>query len=367
MKFKIAREKLIEPLQLVCGVVERRQTSPILANILIVAEEHQLKFTGTDEEVELVATVDGAEMISPGEVTVPARKLSEICRNLPGEATMTASLSGGRVCVESGRFSSLLATRPVGDFPNVEMGKPEVSLELPAADLVRLLGRVSFAMAQQDARYFFNGVLVHVDGNLVRLVATNGQRLATSYVDTGRDNGQHQFILPRKAVSELDQILGGGGETSVELEFTRNHMRCDTAGARLVSKLIDATYPDYNNVIPAGGDKVMLADRRELKDALSRTAILANEIYRNVSLALGENRLDMHANNPLQEEAEETVAVEYQGEALEIGFNVTYLIDALNAMDGEKVSMTFGDTNAACRMEDTQERESVFVVSPMAM
>ncbi len=367
MKFTIAREKLLEPLQLVCGVVERRQTSPILSNILIVAENDQLVLTGTDQEVELVATINGVDVAEVGEITVPARKLMEICRSLPEGANMTAELSDGRVGVESGRFSSHLATMSAGDFPDIDMSAADVSLHLAASDLSRLLSRVSFAMAQQDVRYFFNGVLVEVDGSQVRLVATNGQRLATSYVDCGADMGQHQFILPRKAVGELGRILSDGDDPEVELQFSSNHMRCDRAGTRLTTKLIDATYPDYNRAIPTDGDKVVHADRLELKEALSRTAILSNELYRNVRLMVAENRLDMHANNPLQEEAEETVSVEYTGEALEIGFNVSYLIEALSAMEGQQVSLSFRDASSACLLKDPDETESIFVISPMVL
>ena len=366
MKFTIAREKLLDPLQLTSGVVERRQTSPVLANLLLNLEEDRLVITGTDQEVELTVVITDVVVDSPGEVTVPARKLLDICKSLPDGAEMSANLEGNRVAVDSGRFNSFLATLPVSEFPNIETGVYEVTIALPVQELKRLLQRTSFAMAQQDVRYFFNGVLLEVLDGVVRFVATNGQRLATSFVSTGAQ-GSHQFIIPRKGVAELVRVLDEDSGEPVTLNFTANHMQVDRGNVRLITKLIDATYPDYSRAIPNGGDKVVIADRRLLKEALSRTAILSNELYRNVRLMLGPGKLDMHANNPQQEEAEETVTVEYEGDSLEIGFNVSYLIEALSAMKSDTVRMTFSDPGSACLLEDLDEAESLYVISPMVL
>ena len=366
MKFTIAREKLLEPLQLASGVVERRQTSPVLANLLLNLEQDKLVITGTDQEVELPVVMTDVVVDSPGEVTVPARKLLEICKSLPDGATMSANLEGNRVAVDSGRFNSFLATLPVNDFPNIETGAYEVSIALSVQDLKKLLQRTSFAMAQQDVRYFFNGVLLEALDGVVRFVATNGQRLATCFVSAGVQ-GSHQFIIPRKGVAELVRVLDEDSGESVTLNFTANHMQVDRGNVRLITKLIDATYPDYSRAIPNDGDKVVIADRRLLKEALSRTAILSNELYRNVRLMLRAGKLDMHANNPLQEEAEETVTVEYEGDNLEIGFNVSYLIEALSAMKGDTIRMTFSDPGSACLLEDLDEAESLYVISPMVL
>ena len=366
MKFTIARENLLEPLQLVSGVVERRQTSPVLANLLLNLEEDRLTITGTDQEVELTVVISDLVVAGAGEVTVPARKFLDICKSLPDGAEMSANLEGKRVAVDSGRFSSYLATLPVSEFPNIQTSGYEVSLELSVQDLKRLLQRSSFAMAQQDVRYFFNGVLLELLDGVIRLVATNGQRLASSWVKTGI-KGSHQFIIPRKGVAELVRVLGADSGELVTLNFTANHMQVDHGNVRLITKLIDATYPDYLRAIPVGGDKVVMVDRRLLKEALSRTAILSNELYRNVRLMLSEGKLDMHANNPQQEEAEETVTVEYIGDSFEIGFNVSYLIDALSAMKGEAVRMTFSEAGSACLLEDPEDFDSLYVISPMVL
>ena len=233
------------------------------------------------------------------------------------------------------------------------------------SEVDRLLQRTSFAMAQQDVRYFFNGVLLEVEGDIVRFVATNGQRLATSYVTTP-DLGHHQFIIPRKAVAELNRILGEG-DALIQLNFTANHMQVERGGVTLITKLIDATYPDYSRAIPTGGDKVLTVDRLILKEALSRTAILSNELYRNVRLGIKPGKLDMHANNPQQEEAEESIEIDYDGAPLEIGFNVSYLIEALSAMKGDRIRITMSDPGSACLLEDMDEVETLFVISPMVL
>jgi len=366
MKFTIAREVLLEPLQLASGVVERRQTSPVLANLLLNLERDRLVITGTDQEIELTVVIADVMVGSVGEVTVPARKLLEICKSLPDGAEMSANLEGKRVAVNSGRFNSFLATLPVSEFPNIETSVYEVSIELLVQDLKRLLKRTSFAMAQQDVRYFFNGVLMEVLDGAIRFVATNGQRLATSFVKK-RVEGSHQFIIPRKGVAELVRVLDEDSGELVTLNFTANHMQVDRGNVRLITKLIDASYPDYSRAIPSGGKEVVMADRQLLKEALSRTAILSNELYRNVRLKLHDGKLDMYANNPQQEEAEETVTVEYEGDGLEIGFNVSYLIDALSAMKGDEVKMTFKDPGSACLLEDMGEPESLYVISPMVL
>ncbi len=366
MKFTISRENLLGPLQLACGVVERRQTAPILSNLLLVLEDDRLVVTGTDQEVEITVSIAEVEVVVPGEVTVPARKLLEICKSLPEGADLRAELQENRVAVDSGRFSSHLATLPAADFPDVEPDQSDLSIMLQASDLTRLLQRTSFAMAQQDVRYFFNGILIETRAETIKFVATNGQRLATSTV-SGESYGDHQFIVPRKAITELARIADGSSGQQIKLEFTSNHMQVSCENVTMITKLIDATYPDYTRAIPSGGDKVLVADRRLLREALSRTAILSNELYHNVRLMLKPGKLDMHANNPQQEEAEESLAVAYEGPELEIGFNVSYLIETLAVMRGEEVRLTFGDASSACLLEDLEESESLYVISPMVL
>ncbi len=368
MKFSINREDLLEPLQLVSSVVERRQTLPVLSNLLCSVETSQLTLTGTDQEVELSAITEAITDMAAGEVTIPARKLVDICRSLPPGAEVKFALEENRVSIQSGRFKSHLATLPAVDFPRSEMEDAAVSLTIGGDELTGLLDKTSFAMAQQDVRYFFNGMLLEIDGNTVRTVATNGQRLATSEFDAGAGmDGKSQFIIPRKGVIELARVIKDAGQSDVQLMASSNHLKVSSGGASLTTKLIDGTYPDYHRAIPEGGSKLVRIDRREVREALSRIAILSNEMYRNVKLLLSKDKLQLNANNPQQEEAEETVTVDYDGDDLEIGFNVSYLIDVLSTLQGEKVVMTLSDSNSAALITDPEDSMSRFVVSPMML
>lgn len=373
MRFSIQREALLEPLSAVTGVIERRQTQPILSNVLLSIEGDKLTLTGTDQEVELTTTVTDFEVTAGGsengaestEVTIPARKLYEIWRSLPDGAIVSCHMDGNRVNVESGRFKSHLATLPADDFPRVQLDPDSVSISITGKDLDRLLDKCSFAMAQQDVRYFFNGMLMEVSPGQLRTVATNGQRLATSFVALKTSvSAPQQFIIPRKGVMELARMVPGNDE-AVALHFSSNHMHACAGSSTLTTKLIDGTYPDYSRAIPAGGDKVLVGSRLEIREALSRAAILSNEMYRNVRLQLSPGTLQINANNPLQEEAEEMVSVDYDGPPLEIAFNVGYLIEALGVMQGEKVTLQFSDASSAALATDQDDEMSLFVISPM--
>ena len=367
MKFTVTREQVLEPLLWVTGVVERRQTQPILANLLVEAEPGQLRLTGTDQEVELVVCIDDCPTDQGDPCTIPARKFLDICRNLPEAAKIRVEPEDGRLLLSSGRFKSHLANLPAENFPRVTLEKGVTRFEAPTRDLTQLLDRCSFAMAQQDVRYFFNGMLLELEANRIRAVATNGQRLATSFIDTEITvSGKRQVIIPRKGVAELGRLLSADGER-VSVELTDNHLRASSGSAVMTTRLIDATYPDYSRAIPEGGDKTLTANRLELREALIRTAILSNEMYRNVRFRLGTGSLAIEANNPLQEEAEEIVAVDYEGDELEIGFNVGYLIDVLGAISGDKIRMRFTDSGGAVLITDVEDERSLYVVSPMML
>ncbi len=368
MKFKVTREALLKPLQQVTGVVERRQTLPVLSNVLLQVEEDRLSMTGTDLEVEIVARVNlsGAEQ---GEITVPARKLTDICRELPENAQIDIRLAEQRLIISSGRFTSALSTLPANDFPNVEKSTSEMSLTFESKSFKRLIDRTSFAMAQQDVRYFLNGMLVEFTGDRVRTVATDGHRLAMSsfVIENGIENETtQQVIVPRKGVLELQRMLG---EISGDVRMTigSNHLCAETSEFTLTTKLVDGRYPDYDRVIPKDGDKVVFADRVELKQALSRTAILSNEKFRGIRVNLSSGVLQLSANNPDQEEAEETVSVDYEGEALEVGFNVVYLQDVLGVLENDKVKITLHDSNSSALLEESEEEDSIFVIMPMKL
>jgi len=368
MKFVISREALLKPLSLVGGVVERRQTLPILANVLLVLEGNRLSLTGTDLEVELVgrATVDDSK--EAGEVTVPARKLMDICKSLPDGCNIEFAVEESRAVVRSGRSRFVLSTLPARDFPNIEDGIGTQQFTVKQGELKRLIDRTSFAMAQQDVRYYLNGMLWEVKQNSLRLVATDGHRLAMCNETIDADvSGTHQIILPRKGVIELGRLLDGG-DSMIELTLGNNHIRAITPSFTFTSKLIDGKFPDYERVLPRVSDKIVMAHRKDLREAFVRAAILSNEKYRGVRLMLEMGELKIYANNPEHEEAEEVVSVEYQGSNLEIGFNVSYLLDVLAVIPGDTIRFSMSDSNSSATIEDAAESDkALYVVMPMRL
>lgn len=368
MKFVISREALLKPLNLAAGVVERRQTLPILANVLLSLNGQRLSITGTDLEVELVGHVElEVAPESQGEVTVPARKLVDICKSLPDNSQIEFALDDQRLVIRSGRSRFTLSTLPASDFPSVETSPGSAQLELRQGDLKRLIERTGFAMAQQDVRYYLNGMLWEVKGGHLRTVATDGHRLAmcTLKHETGSGDGL-QVILPRKGVIELSRLLMDEN-ANVSITIGGNHFRANTGLFQFASKLVDGKFPDYDRVLPRGATKLVFGDRDELRHAFQRTAILSNEKYRGVRLVLGSSSLRILANNPEQEEAEEEVSVDYQGEGLEIGFNVSYLLDVLGALSGRNVKLSLSDSNSSALIEEAEDGDSVYVIMPMRL
>jgi len=368
MKFSVTREALLKPLQLVAGVVERRQTLPILSNVLIRLQADKLSLTGTDLEVELVGQLTLATPGQQGEITVPARKLLDICRSLPEAANIDFSVEGQKATLKSGKSRFTLSTLPAADFPSVESSPGALELVLEQAQLKRLIDRTAFSMAQQDVRYYLNGMLFELKPDHFRAVATDGHRLAmcTCAVETPAQNTPHHAILPRKGVMELLRLLGDG-TGQLRLVFGSNHIRAFLPDFTFTSKLVDGKFPDYDRVLPKGGDKVIIGNRAELKQAFNRTAILSNEKFRGVRLILSSGVLTMVANNPEQEEAEEQVAIEYTGAALEIGFNIGYLAEVLGVLSEDKAKLTLSDANSSVLLEEAGQGDSVYVVMPMRL
>ena len=365
MKFSISRDALIKPLNLVAGVVERRQTLPILSNVFMSLEAGQLSLTGTDLEVELVGRVPVDGDSEDGEITVPARKLVDICKSLPDGSTIEFSVSSGKAMVKAGRSRFTLSTLPASEFPSVDEQGGDLSLELPQAVLKRLIERTSFAMAQQDVRYYLNGMLLELKAGRLRLVATDGHRLALCTADDAVSVGDASVIVPRKGILELSRLLDA--DDTLRLVIGSNHIRAVNKQFTFTSKLVDGKFPEYERVLPKSADKTVIGERLELRQAFTRTAILSNEKYRGVRLKLSEDTLDITANNPEQEQAEEVVAVEYQGDELEVGFNVSYLLDVLSVLDGEKIRLSLSDSASSALLEEAEEGDSLYVVMPMRL
>jgi DNA polymerase-3 subunit beta len=365
MNFSASREAILEPLQAVIGVVERRQTMPILSNVLLALTGKKLSVTATDLEVELVAE-SKVSAETAGEVTVPGRKLHDICRALPEGSKVDVSVSGERLSLKAGRSRFTLSTLKAGDFPTIDDIAAQQSFLVPQTDLRKLLTRTQFSMAQQDVRYYLNGLLLETGGKTLRAVATDGHRLALAEIELGNTVAKEsQVIVPRKGVLELNRLLETEGDLNVSLGAS--HIRVDKAGLRLTSKLIDGRFPEYQRVIPKSPTSALKADRDALREALQRTAILSNEKYRGVRLELSTNSVTMQANNPEQEEAVETLEVEYSGSAMEIGFNVNYLLDALGAIESNQVEIGLTDSNSSCLIVAPGDTHTKYVVMPMRL
>lgn len=367
MNFSISRDALLKPLQFVAGVVERRNTLVILGNVLLEAEGSVLRITGTDMEVELIAEVHLENPVpEPVKLTVAGRKLLDIVKSLPTETQLQLANETDRLILKAGRSRFSLSTLPANEFPNIQTDLQSSELLLAQGALKKVIQATSFAMAVQDVRYYLNGILLELKDQQLRAVATDGHRLALSSVSSSVALPSVQVIVPRKGILELDRLLEDSDQP-VRLALSSNHLRAKLGDYTFTTKLIDGKFPDYERVIPRGGDKEIIADKEPLKQVLTRVAILSNEKYRGVRVGFQSGNMQVLANNPEQEEAEENLAVDYTGESLEIGFNVSYLIDVLSTVSGQQVLIKASDNNSSVLLRDFDDDSSLYVVMPMRL
>lgn len=366
MKLEAKREQLLKPLQQVIGAVERRQTLPILTHVLMTMRERDLTLTATDLEVELSVRAD-LVADTPGAITLPARKFHDILRALPEDGTVTLSVEGEKATVRCGRSRFTLSTLPAADFPTLEDLPFEGNIRLHQGALRSLIERTHFAMAQQDVRYYLNGLLLEVSPGLLRMVATDGHRLAFQELPTEVDAAEMRpVIVPRKGVLELMRLLADN-DAEVTLKIGTNHIRVTMGDIRMTSKLIDGKFPDYQRVIPREGSRVVIADRVALRNALTRTSLVLSDKTQGIRLQLEDWILRTQAQNPEQEEAEEEVEINYSGGSLEIGFNGGYLLDALGALSGELAKLSFADAGSSCLIEEAEGGGGKHVIMPMRL
>jgi DNA polymerase III subunit beta len=362
---KAKRDELLAPLASVSGIIERRHTLPILSNVLIERNGDALAFLATDIEIQIAAR---SAIEAPAEaraVTVGARKLLEILRALPDDAEVTLTQQDKRLLVKAGKSRFTLQTLAAEDFPRLAKPAGEsAKFTLEQKALRRLLGLVQYAMAQQDIRYYLNGLLMVVEEGSLKLVATDGHRLAYAALQLGAELPRQEVIVPRKTVLELAKLLADSDE-EVRIELSATQAAFSFAGVELVSKLIDGKFPDYTRVIPAGHKNRLQAEREPLRQALLRAAILSNEKFRGVRWVLGEGSLKIVSSNAEQEEAHEELDVSYAGDALDIGFNVNYLLDVLNNVAGDKIECAFGDAASSALISYASEKDFKYVVMPM--
>ena len=361
---QIARDALLKPLQAVSGIVERRHTLPILANVLLEQRDGRLYVTATDLEMQITATseLDGKD---GQEVTVGARKLQDLLRALPDDSTLNIDAASNKMTVKAGRSRFNLQTLPAADYPRISLGTEQLqTLSLPQKDLRSLFKLAEFAMAQQDIRYYLNGMLLVVDSGTLQAVATDGHRLSWASIAVPGEYSRQEVILPRKTVLELGKLLEDN-DNPVTLDILGNQVRFRFANVELVSKVVDGKFPDFNRVIPVGHGKEVELDRVEMLAALDRAAILSNEKFRGVRVVLETNLLKIICTNSEQEEAEEELEVAYQGDALDIGFNITYLLDALRNLTVERIRFAFGDANSSALVTMPGRDDYKYVVMPM--
>lgn len=316
--------------------------------------------------MEMMARVPLTQEHQQGATTVPARKFFDIWRGLPDGAEISVELDEERLLVRSGRSRFSLSTLPAADFPNLDDWQSEVEFSLPQSTLKRLIEATQFSMAHQDVRYYLNGMLFETEGQILRTVSTDGHRLAVCSMEVGQELPAHSVIVPRKGVIELMRLLDGG-DTPLQLQIGSNNIRAHVGDFIFTSKLVDGRFPDYRRVLPKNPDKTLEARCDILKQAFSRAAILSNEKFRGVRLYFSENQLKITANNPEQEEAEEIVDVHYQGGEMEIGFNVSYILDVLNTLKCEEVTLFLTDAVSSVQIEDSASRSAVYVVMPMRL
>ncbi len=367
MQITISRDQFLKPLVQVSGAIERKHTLPILSNVLLEVDNGKLSMTGTDLEIELVASVDLQQDIPDSKLTLPAKKLLDICKSLPDGSEITLSTQDHQVLLTSGKSRFSLASLAAEDFPNLEQWEGEVEFQISRLELRKLLESTHFSMANQDVRYYLNGMSFEVDNSEIKTVATDGHRLALAQKQLPVSlNTQRQLIIPRKGVQEIMRLMVADDEP-VTVQFGTNHIRILDKEFTFTSKLVDGRFPDYRRVLPRGGDKIVTANRDWLRSAFNRVSILSNEKFRGVRLNLSNGMLKITANNPEQEQAEEVVEVMYQGDPLEIGFNVSYLLDVLNTLRTEDVTITLADSNSSALVEGTGDGEAMYVVMPMRL
>ena len=368
MKFTTEKNEIVDDLQMGESIAERRQTIPILANLRIVARDGKVEITATDLEIQIKTLTEVKKVIEEGEITVSARKMSELCRSLPDNEALEFDLNNGKLTVSSKNFHADFATISALDFPELESKEETNSLSISSSALQRLLNKTAFCMASQDVRYYLNGLLVEYKGGEVNAVATDGHRLAlaTSPLDkTITIDGERQ-ILPRKAVLELSKILRQENE-DIKITFGNSSLSIQDENLDFSTKLIDGKFPDYEKVLPSGDPNSLEVSKESLQSALSRASVLSNEKYRGVRFALDKNTLKLTANNPEKESAEELLDVNYNGNPMEIGFNIGYLLDVLGTIETDNVELNFYGEESSCLIREPGNQAEVYVIMPMRL
>ncbi len=364
MQIKINREVLLKPLTSVSSIVERRHTLPILSNLLLEAKNNTVQLTATDLEMQISLTIE-SKFTGELSTTISAKKLLDICRSLPEDVEIDMLSNDSRITVKTGKSRFNLQTLPAADYPVMtKITGTGTQIGISQIALKKLLKQVEFAMAQQDIRYYLNGLLLEVNGNKLNIVGTDGHRLSFTSTTLNKTYEKTEVIIPRKTVIELIKLLDDS-DNEVNIELNAGQVNFSFNEIRLISKVIDGKFPDYYRVIPVGHLNTFSVNRLSVLTAMQRASILSNEKYRGIRMVLSNNNLKLISTNTEQEEAEEELEIDYVKDSLDIGFNVTYLIDVLNNVNDEMINFSFADANSSCLISVPNDENYKYVVMPM--
>ena len=362
---KTEKENILKPLQVVIGIIERKHTLPILSNVLVEKEAENIRFTATDMEIQITTIIN--KEFKDNEVsaiTIGGKKIQDILRVLPDQSKVSIEIKESKAIVKSNKSKFTLQTLPAQDFPKLsDQLENSNKIVLSQNKLKKLLESVQYSMAHQDVRYYLNGVLLIVENTKLKVVATDGHRLAYNESPIESNNQRQETILPRKAVTELCKLLNNS-EDLVQLEFTLQQVKISFSEIVVVSKVIEGKFPDYERVIPKYSNYLQI-NRVQIQQALQRAAILSNEKFRGVRFVLTEKNLSIISSNSEQEEAQEEIETEYHGEAIDIGFNINYLLDGINNIENDTAILSFGDPNSSILITNPENKEFRYVVMPM--
>ena len=365
MDFYITKEEVVKSLNLTLGVVEKRQTLPILSNVLFEVDESSLKLTATDLESEISTTSTISNFKSGGKITAPARKLSDLCRLMPDLAEIHFFLDGDNLKIEteSGKYN--LSTLPSEDFPVFETEDAQSQINISSQNLKNLISKTSFAMGNQDWRHYLNGLYMMIDDKVITTVATDAHRLAMATSSLNEASSESTSgIVPRKSINEIGKLVGDESE-NVVIQLGQTSIAANVSGTTFVSKLIEGKFPDYEQVIPSGESSLLVVDRKNFSESLSRVSVLSSEKYKGVRIITKKDSLNISANNPEKEQGEENLPCEYQGEEIDIAFNVNYLQEILSTIDSETIEINFFGSEKSCLITDPNSENLKYVVMPL--
>ena len=365
MDFYIQKQDIVKALSLTLGVVEKRQTLPILSNVLIEVDEGSMQLTATDLESQISTSSNVSNFTSGGKTTAPAKKLSELCRLLPDNSEIHITLDGDKLVIESGTGKYNIKTLPSEGFPIFEEEGEGEAIQIDAKNLKTLISKTSFAMGNQDWRHYLNGLYIMVEGTNILAVASDAHRLAiaSTNLDAASSN-EISGIIPRKSINEIAKLVGDVDGT-VEVNLSNSSIKTSTPNAAFVSKLIEGKFPDYEQVIPSGDSSVLRVSTKDFSDALSRVSVLSSDKYRGVRMVTSSEGVMISANNPEQEEGEEFFNTNYEGEALDIAFNVNYFQEILSTLDDDECEIHFFGADKSCLITPPNSQHLKYVVMPL--